>query len=318
MRVLLVFWFCIYSGLVAAQTQENKFSVLYSDVVESYRMELVEGHQQELIALDSLVNTYVDSIPEIASRGEAFTVLHYLLLYTDWIRWPFDAVDYAEMREIERKNLKDFPPAQAKIISDCKPLIEMIGDSVLSPYFPFEVLPPDEFDQSFLAFIQPKSGEVVAEIGAGNGFHGLLLAAAYPKAIFVLNDIVEPYVNYVNQKITTYPEVFGHNRIVGIVGDKRATMMQDASVDHMLIDNTYHHFTKEKDMLFSIRETLKPTGSLYIVEPVYLRKRERTAVDCNKVKPRAKVIEEITKAGFRLVEEQTLEEWYLLRFEAKQ
>lgn len=316
MRIPLLAFFFFLSAFAQSQTDITKFAELHTDAVGRYRAAVIEGHAEDVKALDSLANTY-DPLEIDLTREDALRGFYNLMLYTDWIKWPYDPEDYEIYLGRKKKLSRVITPQQSRIFSNCKPLLEMLGADLLSFSYPFEVAPADDFDVRFLEFIQPEKNEVVAEVGAGNGYYGLLLAAAYPEVLFVLNEIYEPYVTYMNQKVDFFPSVYGTNRVAAIMGDKRKTNMNPGSVDHLLVANTYHHFKKEKDMLASIRETLKKNGSFYVIEPNFHVKRERTAIECRKVLPRDEVVDQITGAGFQLVEEQTLEEWYFLRFEVK-
>lgn len=104
-----------------------------------------------------------------------------------------------------------------------------------------------------------------------------------------------------------------------IKGDKKNANFEHNSLDKIIIRNAFHHFSKEKAMLKSIKAALKPDGKLYLYEPV-IDLREKSCKQCkycNKVLKKSKLTAILSKNHYVLEEEVQLENCLLLKYRPK-
>ena len=154
-----------------------------------------------------------------------------------------------------------------------------------------------------------KQGEAIADIGAGTGLYTRLFAQAVgPTGHVYATDIAPPFLAY----IAANAKKDGLKNVTTIQGGDRDTNLKEASVDVAFSSDVYHHFEYPLTMNASIRRALKPNGRLYVLE------MEKSGTQTAHVRaPKADVIAEIEKSGFKLVEQVQvpgLKDNYLLQF----
>ena len=116
-----------------------------------------------------------------------------------------------------------------------------------------------------------KPGAVVADIGAGQGFFTVRLAAAVGTDGRVLAvDIDRSVLRSLKARV----EREGHKNVDVIEGEKADPRLPESALDAALIVNAYHEMTEHQAMLEQIRRALKPGGRLVIVEPISPSRRE--------------------------------------------
>ena len=163
-----------------------------------------------------------------------------------------------------------------------------------------------------LAELALKPGMSVADIGAGTGLFTLLFAESVgPDGTVYAIDIAEDFVSNVLRRAAEG----GHENVVGIVNTQKDTRLPPGSVDIAFVCDTYHHFEYPQTMLASIHQSLKPDGSLVVVD---FRKHETVNSDWVMSHVRAdeaSVVREIEASGFRLTSRpELLRGNYFMRF----
>jgi FkbM family methyltransferase len=136
---------------------------------------------------------------------------------------------------------------------------------------------------------------VVADIGAGTGYFAVRLAAAVPAGRVYAVDLEPDMVRYVEQRARQLG-------LANVTGVQAATddPQLPAVVDHVLLANTYHHLGNREDYFRRLAASLKPGGTVAIVDhradsPVGPPARMRV--------PAATVKEEMRRAGYAVVAE---------------
>ena len=148
-----------------------------------------------------------------------------------------------------------------------------------------------------------RPGMVVADIGAGTGLFTRLFAQRVgPQGRVYAVDISRPFVTNV---LRTSREL-GFDNVEGIVNNQKNTMLPPASTDLAILVDTYHHFEYPATMLSSIYAALKPGGRLVVID--FRRDPQRSSrwVMGHVRAGKAVVSEEITNAGFRLIDDKPL------------
>ena len=154
-----------------------------------------------------------------------------------------------------------------------------------------------------------KSGESIADVGAGTGIYTRLFAQAVgPTGIVYATDLAPKFLAYIAQNAAKD----GLKNVRTIQAGDRASNLPDGSVDVIFHSDVYHHFEYPMIMNADLRRALKPAGRLYVLE------MEKAGNNISHVRaPRDVVIAEIEKSGFALVGQLKvpgLSENYMLQF----
>ncbi len=158
-----------------------------------------------------------------------------------------------------------------------------------------------------------KPGMAVADLGAGTGFHALLMAEEVGSEGKVYAIDIADY--FVEGTLARAREA-GLHQVEGIINAENSTDLPPASVDLLFSSATYHHLEYPESVLASAHAALRPGGEMVIVD---FRKHPTVAsgwVKSHVRLDRAEVIAEVEEAGFRFVDEPLkLDQFFMLRFE---
>ena len=113
-----------------------------------------------------------------------------------------------------------------------------------------------------------RPGAVVADIGAGRGYFTARLSAAVgpPGRVYAV-DINPTQLDWLRDRAKTE-----HLSNVTVVeGAPADPHLSGASLDAVLVVDTYHEMTEQAAMLAAIRRALKPDGRLVMVDQLYAR-----------------------------------------------
>lgn len=171
------------------------------------------------------------------------------------------------------------------------------------------------FDQRYriLKAAGVKSGQRVADIGAGTGlFSSLFAQAVGPQGRVFAVEVSPGFVTDLEERARSE----GLGNLVPILSTQRDTGLAPGSIDLAFVCDTYHHFEDPKAMLGSIHRALVPGGALIVID--YHRRPGFSSpwVLSHVRAGRDQVVQEVESAGFRMVgEPPVLRESYFLRFE---
>lgn len=146
-------------------------------------------------------------------------------------------------------------------------------------------------------------GMAVADIGAGTGLFTRLFSrqvGAQGKVYAV--DISRPFV----ENILRESREQGLMNVEGVVNVADDAMLPAASIDLAFTVDTYHHFEYPQSMLASIHRALRSGGRLIVIDFVKEPGQSSGWVMGHVRANRAKVIDEITAAGFVLLDDKPL------------
>ncbi len=137
-----------------------------------------------------------------------------------------------------------------------------------------------------------KSGMVIADIGAGSGYHSALLSKMVGTGKVFAVDVEPEMIAYLNKRIKQ-EKLSG---IVPVLSSEQNVSLPDNTVDMMLLVDVYHEFSYPYEMALSMLAALKPGGKLVLVE---FRSEDSTVP----IKPihkmsKAQAIKEFKAAGF--------------------
>jgi ubiquinone/menaquinone biosynthesis C-methylase UbiE len=120
-------------------------------------------------------------------------------------------------------------------------------------------------------FIDLKKGDIVTEIGAGDGINIGVLSMVFDSLTFVAQDIDTKVLNSKTfnktiKKYTKYRQTPQTNKFETVIGTMTSTNLPDNKFDELFIINSFHDFDKQDEMLDDIYKKLKPNGRFILLE----------------------------------------------------
>ncbi len=146
-----------------------------------------------------------------------------------------------------------------------------------------------------------QEGYVVADIGAGAGYFTIPLAKKVgPEGLVYAEEIQQALVDYLEKKV----ETLGITNVKIVLGKPTDTTLPRNTLDLALLVNTYHQIRQPQLLLVNIRQILKSSGKLVIID--WRPEREAPVGPPKEYKvSEYTVIKEAKDAGFQLFERHT-------------
>ncbi|MEY4823148.1 MAG: hypothetical protein RLZZ75_61 [Bacteroidota bacterium] len=107
-----------------------------------------------------------------------------------------------------------------------------------------------------------KPGMIVADIGAGSGYHSSLLSKMVGTGKVFAVDVEPEMIAYLNARIKEEKL----SRIIPVLSTEQKVSLPENTIDMMLLVDVYHEFSFPYEMALSMRAALKPGGKLVLVE----------------------------------------------------
>ena len=107
-----------------------------------------------------------------------------------------------------------------------------------------------------------KPGMVIADIGAGSGYHSALLSKMVGSGKVFAVDVEPEMIAYLNERINQEKL----SRIVPVLSTEQRLSLPENTIDMMLLVDVYHEFSYPYEMALSMLAALKPGGKLVLVE----------------------------------------------------
>ena len=120
----------------------------------------------------------------------------------------------------------------------------------------------EENVSSLIKNMKIKSNEVIADIGAGSGYHAFRIASLVTNGLVYAVDI-QPEMLMAIEKTKEFRKV---ENIKTILGTEKTVELPRNSVDKILMVDVYHEFSFPVEMINSIKNALKPKGELFLIE----------------------------------------------------
>ncbi|TDJ77573.1 MAG: methyltransferase domain-containing protein [Planctomycetota bacterium] len=156
----------------------------------------------------------------------------------------------------------------------------------------------EEHTARLLAALAVKPGQVVCDLGCGNGFHTLLLAELVgPGGKVFAVDIQQQMLDMLRVRAAE-AQLDNIERILGTLADPK---LPPDSCDLVLLADVYHEISYPEQVLAGIRSALRPDGRVVLVE----FRAEDPDVPIKRLHKmsKAQIRKELEGNGFRLVEE---------------
>jgi predicted methyltransferase len=168
---------------------------------------------------------------------------------------------------------------------------------------------PDEV----LKALALEPGEAVADIGAGSGYFTARLARAVGETGRVYAVDVSPeMVRHLNRRLRDA----GVRNVSSVLADPDDPLLPDASVDRVVIVDTWHHIEDQPRYLGLLKRALRPGGQVVHID---FQKRDLPVGPPAGMKiAREDLVKQMEAAGFRLAAEHGfLPYQYFLVFEGR-
>ena len=156
-----------------------------------------------------------------------------------------------------------------------------------------------------------KAGQVIADVGAGEGEIGFAAAAA-------VGETGKVYLTELDQEKFSSLQKDASRRnlknVVILAAAEKETKLLDNCCDGIVLRRVYHHFTAPAEMDASLLRSLRPGGLLAVIE--FAPRKSLTASDPVKGVPSNRgghgipkkiLVEELTAAGFKL--DKSFDDW---------
>jgi SAM-dependent methyltransferase len=156
-----------------------------------------------------------------------------------------------------------------------------------------------------------KAGQVIADVGAGEGEIGFAAAAAVGETGKVYLTELDGDKFAALQKDANRRKL---KNVVILAAAEKETKLPDTCCDAIVLRRVYHHFTAPTEMDASLLRSLRPGGLLAVIE--FAPRKSLTASDPVKGVPsnrgghgipRKILVDELTGAGFRL--DKSFDDW---------
>jgi protein-L-isoaspartate O-methyltransferase len=148
-----------------------------------------------------------------------------------------------------------------------------------------------------------KPGMVVADIGAGSGYHAVRMSKMVEEGKVYAVDVEPKMIDYLDKRLKDE----GYSNIKTILGKEQSVGLNPASTDIMLLVDVYHELSFPYEMARSMLGALKPGGKLFLVE----YRAEDNSVPIKQVHKMTEkqAIKELKAAGFIFVHNITNLPW---------
>jgi SAM-dependent methyltransferase len=139
-----------------------------------------------------------------------------------------------------------------------------------------------------------KSNDIIADIGAGSGYHVFRMALIAKKGLVYAVDIQGEML----MAIEKTKESSKIRNVETILGSEKSIHLPKNSVDKILMVDVYHEFNFPVEMIASIKNALKPNGQLFLIE----YRGEDSKVPIKKIHKMTEkqAVKEMEAAGFKL------------------
>jgi ubiquinone/menaquinone biosynthesis C-methylase UbiE len=121
----------------------------------------------------------------------------------------------------------------------------------------------EENPEGALDALKIRPGMVVADVGAGTGYMSLRLARRVgPTGRVYANDLQPEML----RRLRANAEQAGLTNIETVQGEEADPKLPSGQLDLVLLVDVYHEFSRPREMIDKIRESLKPDGRLVLLE----------------------------------------------------
>ena len=140
-----------------------------------------------------------------------------------------------------------------------------------------------------------KPNDVIADIGAGSGYHAFRMASLAPNGLVYAVDIQTEMLMAIENK-KTFSKI---SNIETILGTEKSVEIPINSVDKILMVDVYHEFSFPVEMIASMKSALKSNGQLFLIE--YRAEDPLVPIKTIHKMSENQSVKEMKAAGFKLL-----------------
>ena len=141
-----------------------------------------------------------------------------------------------------------------------------------------------------------QSDDVIADIGAGSGYHVFKMAPKASNGKVYAVDIQEEMLAEMRRQKSARDI----DNVELIKGSEQSVNLPNNAIDKVLMVDVYHEFNYPLEMMLSIKKSLKPDGKVYLIE--YRGEDPAIPIKTIHKMTEAQSVKEMKAAGFTLVE----------------
>lgn len=138
-----------------------------------------------------------------------------------------------------------------------------------------------------------RPGMIVADIGAGSGYHSSLISKMIGPGKIYAVDVEPEMISYLNDRIAREKL----SNVVTVLGDGKKVPLKANSIDLMFLVDVYHEVDHPYEMGRSMLEALKPGGKLYLVE--FRAEDPKVPIKTIHKMSEKQAVKELTAVGFQ-------------------
>ena len=165
-----------------------------------------------------------------------------------------------------------------------------------APWLVREVRDSEEDGTTMLRELKVQPGQVVCDMGCGNGYYTLQLARQVGPTGKVLAVDIQPEMLTMLREATKRAQLTNVQPLLGTLVDPS---LPQRGVDLILCVDVYHEFSHPEQMLRAMRESLKPGGKLVLVE--FRLEDESVPIKLLHKMSKEQIQKELLPNGFKLV-----------------
>jgi FkbM family methyltransferase len=150
----------------------------------------------------------------------------------------------------------------------------------------------EENSSLLLKNLAVKPGMIIADVGAGSGYHSALLSKMVGNGKVFAVDVEPEMIAYLNARIKRE----NLSRIVPVLCTEKNVTLPENAIDLILLVDVYHEFSYPYEMALSMFNVLKPGGKLVLVE--FRAEDETVPIKTIHKMSEAQAIKELKVAGF--------------------
>jgi ubiquinone/menaquinone biosynthesis C-methylase UbiE len=178
-----------------------------------------------------------------------------------------------------------------------------------APWLVRESRQREEEPGTLLKILNVKEGQIVCDLGSGNGFYSIPLARLVGERGLVLAvDIQKEMLELLKQRAAMEKVANIHS----VLGNTVDPMLPPGKVDLVLLVDVYHEFSNPEEMLAAIRQSLAPGGRVCLVE--FRAEDPNVPIKPEHKMSKEQILKEIPPMGFKLVEEFDKLPWQHVMF----
>ena len=152
----------------------------------------------------------------------------------------------------------------------------------------------EENVSSLIENMNIKINDIIADIGAGSGYHVFRMAPLAKKGLVYAVDIQVEMLTAIEKT----KESIKVKNVETILGSEKSVYLPKNSIDKILMVDVYHEFNFPEEMISSMKNALKPNGQLFLIE----YRGEDSKVPIKKIHKMTEkqAVKEMESAGFKL------------------